>query len=189
MLTDAKGYLLVVDDNEMNRDVLSRRLQRQNFEVALAHDGEEALAMLRAQSFDLVLLDIMMPKMNGFEVLEILQADAHLRHIPVIVISAVDELESVVKCIELGAEDFLFKPFNPVLLKARVNATLQKRLLHKQALELPDRMRASAGIILEKLDALVALDDSTLNDRQQRLIDDIRTVVTDFAGSVPDTDK
>lgn len=126
------GSLLVVDDNEMNRDMLSRRLERQGHRVSLAENGRQALTMIKTQSFDLVLLDIMMPEMNGYEVLEHLKADHTLRHIPVIVITAVDEIESIAKCIELGAEDYLPKPFNPVLLKARIGASLEKKWLRDQ---------------------------------------------------------
>jgi serine phosphatase RsbU (regulator of sigma subunit) len=126
------GFLLIVDDNEMNRDMLSRRLQRQGHQVSIATNGREALAMMKAQKFDLVLLDIMMPEMNGYEVLETLKADSKLRHIPVIMITAVDEVESVARCIELGAEDYLPKPFNPILLKARIGASLEKKWLRDQ---------------------------------------------------------
>jgi adenylate cyclase len=129
--TDAA--LLVVDDNEDNRYALTRRLAREGYaNVATAIDGEEALALLRGKRFDLVLLDIMMPKVNGYEVLAQLKADDKLRHIPVIMISAVDEIDSVVRCIELGAEDYLPKPFNPVLLRARVGASLERKRLHDQ---------------------------------------------------------
>jgi len=124
-VTDAKR-VLVVDDNETNRDVLARRLERQALRVTLAEDGVQALEWLRTGQFDLVLLDIMMPRMNGYEVLEKLRDDSTIPPVPVIVVSAVDELDSVVKCIELGAVDYLFKPFNPVLLKARVNAILRQ---------------------------------------------------------------
>jgi sigma-B regulation protein RsbU (phosphoserine phosphatase) len=126
------GLLLVVDDNEMNRDMLSRRLQRHGHQVEVATNGREALSVINGQKFDLVLLDIMMPEMNGYEVLEHLKADKALRHIPVIMITAVDEIESVVRCIELGADDYLPKPFNPVLLKARVTASLEKKWLRDQ---------------------------------------------------------
>ena len=121
--------VLVVDDVETNRSLLGRRLKRQGYSVAVAGDGVQALESIRSQPFDLVLLDIMMPQMNGYEVLEILKADPAHRHIPVIMISAVDEIDSVVKCIELGAEDYLPKPFNPVLLKARIGASLEKKRL------------------------------------------------------------
>lgn len=125
-------WLLVVDDNEMNRDMLSRRLRRQGYTVDVAVNGREALEMLQAADFDLVLLDIMMPEMNGYEVLEEMKDNPNLSFIPVIMITAVDEIESIVRCIELGAEDYLPKPFNPVLLKARVNASLEKKRLRDQ---------------------------------------------------------
>jgi two-component system, sensor histidine kinase ChiS len=122
-----QGALLVVDDVEANRDVLSRRLERQGYTVSIAVNGRQALEMLRATTFDLVLLDIIMPEMDGYEVLQRLKADEALRHIPVIMISALNELDSAVRCIEMGAEDYLPKPFNPVLLKARIGACLEKK--------------------------------------------------------------
>jgi adenylate cyclase len=118
--------ILVVDDNEMNRDMLSRRLNRQGFTVEMAEHGQMALEMLAERPYALLLLDVMMPRMNGYEVLEYLKSHEATRHIPVIMISAVDDLDSVVKCIELGADDYLFKPFNPILLKARVQASLRR---------------------------------------------------------------
>lgn len=127
-----KGRILVVDDNEHNRDLLARHLRRQQHDVVMAEDGREALGLLAAQAFDLILLDIMMPELNGYEVLEQLKADPRLRYIPVIMISAIDDLESVVRCIELGAEDYLPKPFNPTLLRARVGACLEKKWLRDQ---------------------------------------------------------
>jgi DNA-binding response OmpR family regulator len=131
----ADCVLLVVDDNEDNRYTLSRRLTREGYTtVVTATDGREALDLLAARPFDLVLLDVMMPELNGYEVLERLRADDRLRHVPVIMISALDQLESVVRCIELGAEDYLPKPFNPVLLRARVGACLEKKRLRDQEL-------------------------------------------------------
>ena len=128
--------LLVVDDNEDNRYTLTQRLKRQGYaNVATAQDGREALDVLRTRPFDLVLLDIMMPELNGYQVLEHLKADERLRHIPVIMISAVDELESVIRCVELGAEDYLQKPFNPTLLRARIGACLEKKRLRDQLVE------------------------------------------------------
>jgi class 3 adenylate cyclase len=131
-MTSEQASILVVDDVEANRDLLSRRLQRQGHTVVLAENGKEAIALLQVQTFDLILCDIMMPEMNGYEVLEQLKADPKLRHIPVVMVSALDDLDSVVRCIELGAEDYLFKPFNPTLLKARVNACLEKKRLRDQ---------------------------------------------------------
>jgi adenylate cyclase len=121
--------ILVVDDNASNRDLLSRRLQREGYRVTSAEGGAAALAMIAAEGFDLVLLDLMMPGMSGFEVLSRLKADRNTRHIPVIMISALDELDSTVRCIEAGAEDYLPKPFNPILLRARIGACLQKKRL------------------------------------------------------------
>ncbi|WP_413166367.1 adenylate/guanylate cyclase domain-containing protein [Capilliphycus salinus ALCB114379] len=126
------SLVLVVDDNEVNRDLLARRIKREGYRVLLASNGFEALEIIRSQSLDLVLLDIMMPQMNGYQVLEALKADQSLRYIPVIMISAVNDIESVVRCIELGAEDYLSKPFNPVLLRARINACLEKKRLRDQ---------------------------------------------------------
>jgi adenylate cyclase len=121
--------ILVVDDTAANRDLLSRRLQREGYRVTSAADGAAALTLIAAEGFDLVLLDLMMPGMSGFEVLSRLKADESTRHLPVIMISALDELESTVRCIAAGAEDYLPKPFNPVLLRARIGACLEKKRL------------------------------------------------------------
>lgn len=128
-LSEGKGHILVVDDNRMNRVKLAMSLEQQGHEVASAEDGEQALAMLLAHRYDAVLLDIVMPNLDGFQVLERMKGDKMLRDIPVIVVSAVDETDSAVRCIEIGAEDYLPKPFDPVLLRARLNASLQKKRL------------------------------------------------------------
>ena len=127
------GRVLVVDDNEMNRDMLSRRLRKRGYDVAVAVDGPAALAAAEGGAVDVVLLDIMMPGMSGYEVLERLKADEATAHVPVVMISAVDEMDSVVRCIELGAADYLPKPFNATLLWARVEASLAvKRLADEE---------------------------------------------------------
>jgi sigma-B regulation protein RsbU (phosphoserine phosphatase) len=113
----------------MNRDLLSRRLKQLGHEVEMAVNGREALEKIAAEEFDLVLLDIMMPEVDGYKVLETLRTNGTLDRVPVIMISAVSEIDSVVRCVEMGATDYLPKPFNPVLLKARVNATLEKKRL------------------------------------------------------------
>ena len=123
------GRLLVVDDNEMNRDLLSRRLRQQGHTVSVAENGRQALDKIAVEELDLVMLDIMMPELDGYQVLEKLRTDGTLERLPVIMISAVTEIESVVRCIEMGATDYLPKPFNTVLLKARVGATLEKKRL------------------------------------------------------------
>ncbi len=127
------GAILVVDDNASNRDLLARRLRRDGHRVAAAGDGRQALSMVEAGDFDLVLLDVMMPAMNGFEVLTRLKADTRLREIPVVMISALDEMDSVIRCIEAGAEDYLPKPFNPALLAARIGACLRRRRWRQDA--------------------------------------------------------
>jgi signal transduction histidine kinase len=126
------GRILVVDDNDANRDMLCRRLARQGHETTIAENGRVALNLLGNEQFDLVLLDVMMPEMDGYEVLKRMKADRNLSDIPVIMVSAQTELDSVVKCIELGAEDYLPKPFNPTLLRARVGASLEKKRLREQ---------------------------------------------------------
>lgn len=120
---------MVVDDVEVNRDLLSRRLQRMGHVVTTANDGQEALDLTSDPSWDLIMLDVMMPVLDGIGALTALKANDSTRHIPVIMISANTELETVVKCIELGAEDYLPKPFDPVLLRARVGASLEKKRL------------------------------------------------------------
>ncbi len=148
------GYLLVVDDHEINRDILSRHLERQGHTVAMAEDGCRALEMVKTHFFDLVLLDIVMPQMNGYEVLEQLKRDDAWRDIPVIMISALDEIDSVVRCIQLGAEDYLPKPFDPVLLRARISACLEKkRLRDKEIAYLHNVARVTA--------AAAAVEDGT----------------------------
>lgn len=162
-MTEAQtaATVLVVDDIEANRDLLGRRLKKQGYSVFVAEDGSIALQMIAKQQFDLVLLDIMMPKMNGYEVLATLKADLDLRHIPVIMISAVDDIESVVKCIELGAEDYLTKPFNPVLLKARISACLEKKRLRDQEQavlkQLREEQEKSERLLLNILPKPIAL--------------------------------
>jgi serine phosphatase RsbU (regulator of sigma subunit) len=127
--TTEGARILVVDDTEANRDLLARRLQRQGHTTEMAVNGREALDMLNASAFDLVLLDIMMPVMNGYELLELMQAHDTLQHVPVILISALDDAESMAKGIAMGADDHLPKPFNPHILRARVGASLARKRL------------------------------------------------------------
>ncbi len=137
------GRLLVVDDNKVNRLLLGRSLEQQGHTVEMAENGRQALKMLHSRPFDLVLLDIEMPEMNGYQVLEKATGDLQLRDIPIIITSALEELDSVVKCIEMGAEDYLTKPVNPVLLKARIGASLEKKRLRDQQRELIKKFATS----------------------------------------------
>ena len=132
-MSDSDAALLVVDDIEDNRFALTRRLAGQGYlNVTTAADGRQALELLKSKPYDLVLLDIMMPNVNGYEVLAQMKANESLRHVPVIMISAVDDIDSVIRCIELGAEDYLPRPFNPTLLRARVGACLGRKRLYDQ---------------------------------------------------------
>lgn len=126
---EQSGSILVVEDEAVNRLLLERSLIADGLNTATAANGLEALDMLRSRHFDLVLLDIVMPMADGYEVLAEMREDPELRHVPVIVISALEDMESVVRCIELGAEDYLLKPFDPALLRARINSGLAKKRL------------------------------------------------------------
>jgi adenylate cyclase len=128
-MTAGQANVLVVDDDSVNRLLLARSLEQQGHRPTTAEDGNRALELLRAHSFDVVLLDVLMPEVDGFEVLAQMQADSELRRIPVIIISALEDIENVVRGIEHGAEDYLPKPFNPVLLRARINSCLTRKRL------------------------------------------------------------
>jgi adenylate cyclase len=132
--------VLVVDDIEMNRDMLCALLEADGHKAAVAENGRLALEKIKSHPYDLILLDVMMPEMNGYQVLEHLKSDHALRDIPVIVLSALDEIGSVVRCIELGAEDYLPKPFDPVLLRARIGACLEKKSLRDQEIRLRNEL-------------------------------------------------
>jgi len=184
-VTVPDAALLVVDDNEDNRYTLTRRLKRLGYtNVATATNGREALEVLQANPIDLVLLDIMMPDMNGYEVLERLKADPQRRHIPVIMISAIEEVESVIRCIELGAEDYLSKPFNPTLLRARVGASLERKKLN-------DQVRAQAADLAawnQTLEQRVA-DQLTEIERVGRLKRFLSPQIADLVVSSGDSER
>jgi adenylate cyclase len=142
-VTERGAHLLVAEDNKVNRLLLMRSLELLGHRVESAENGRIALEMLRRASFDLVLLDMAMPEMDGFQVLESMVGDAQLRDIPVIVTSALEGVADVVRCVELGADDYLRKPVNPVLLKARINSSLEKKRLRDQQRELVKRFATS----------------------------------------------
>src|SRR5207237_8337817 len=132
--------ILVVHDNASNRDLLSRRLQRQGHTVLQAEDGAHALALVEKEALDLVLLDLMMPGISGYDVLALLKRDPRFRDIPVIMISALSELDSIVRCIEAGADDYLAKPFDPTLLRARVGSSLEKKHMRDREREMVEAL-------------------------------------------------
>jgi class 3 adenylate cyclase len=142
-MAERGSRLLVADDNKVNRLLLTRSLEVQGHRVANAENGRVALDKLRSEVFDLLLLDMEMPELDGFQVLEQMMVDAKLRDIPVIVTSSLEGVTHVARCIELGADDFLTKPVNPVLLKARINASLEKKRLRDQQKELIRRFATS----------------------------------------------
>ena len=150
------GDLLVVDDNRVNRLLLGRALEQLGHAVTFAENGRQALEVLGQRRVDLVLLDIEMPEMDGYQTLAALAADPRLREIPVVMMSSVEEVDSVARCIELGAEDYLFKPVNPVLLRARVGASLEKKRLRDRQREL-FRKFATAEVAEELLTTGLAL--------------------------------
>lgn len=179
--------ILVVDDNADNRYTLCRRLRREGYsDLEEATNGREALERVAARPFDLVLLDIMMPELDGFQVLERLKAHETWRHIPVIMISALSEFESVVRCIEMGAEDYLQKPFNSVLLRARVSASLERKRLHDRELahlaEI-DRQRQRADRLLHAILPGPAVAELKANDRiAPRRFDQVAVLFADVLG-------
>ena len=186
-MNDDALAVLVVDDNEDNRYTLTRRLKRQGYdEVATAEDGRKALELLDARPFDLVLLDIMMPEMDGYEVLEAMKANPKLRDIPVIMISALDEIDSIVRCIELGAEDYLPKPFNPTLLRARVEACLEKKRLRDREtanLKRPESEKESPGGLLRAILPAGAVQEfEETGAVKPRRFEDVAVLCCDVAG-------
>jgi signal transduction histidine kinase len=164
------GLVLVVDDDETNRDVLSRRLRRQGHIVRTASNGRDALVLIRESTFDLVLLDIMMPEMDGYAVLARMKADPDQRNVPVIMISALSEVQTVVRCIEAGAEDYLTKPFDPILLKARIGACLEKKRGRDRETVLFDQLKKN----YRRLQELEKLRD----DMRNMIVHDLRTPLT-----------
>lgn len=153
--------ILLVDDSELNRDLLSRQIESLGYLIATASNGEQAIEAIETGAYDLLLLDVIMPKMNGYQVLEKLR-NSDWRHIPVIMISALDEIESVVKCIEMGAEDYLPKSFNPTLLRARINACLEKKQLRDREVSYLSQL-ASANEKITQLNQCLQAENLRLN--------------------------
>lgn len=179
------GRILVVDDDEFNRDVLAERLGRQGHVVTTACDGEDALAQARHNNLDLILLDVMMPVLDGYGTLKALKNDDELRSIPVIMISALDELSSVVRCIEIGAHDYLPKPFNATLLKARIGACLREKARHDEEVKLYEELLQSQQTLqreLERSDSAMAAIDPSL--RADPRFEPLFTAITTMTGAI-----
>ena len=170
------GTILIADDDKVSRKLLRRLLEDDGHEVRVAVDGREALDLFAADACDVVLLDILMPELDGIETLERLKATPGAEHVPVIMISAVDEIDSVVRCIEIGADDYLTKPFNPVLLRARINAGLTKKRLH-------DLERARVHDVFSRF-----LPEHVVDDVLARTDDDLRLGGALTVGTVMFTD-
>ena len=183
------GAVLVVDDTEINRDLLGRRLRRDGHDVTLAENGRQALELLRARPFDLVLLDIIMPELNGLQVLEQVKADPRLRHLPVIMISSLDEVDSIVRCIQMGAEDYLPRPFNPVLLRARIGACLEKkRLRDRETLHLEQieqEQRRSDELLHVILPGTIVKELKRTNEVRPRRYENVAVLFADIVGFTP----
>jgi class 3 adenylate cyclase len=193
-MSDDGPAVLVVDDNEDNRYTLIQRLKREGYtNLTTAENGQQALELLAQQSFDLVLLDIMMPVMNGFEVLERIKCDMALRDIPVIMISAVDEMDSIVRCIQMGAEDHLPKPFNAALLKARISASLEKKRLRDQEStylkQIEVEKKRADDLLHATLPAAAVHELKATNAVQPRRFEDVAVLFCDVVGFTSYCDK
>jgi class 3 adenylate cyclase len=179
------GRLLVVDDDAINREMMARRLQRSGYTTTMAENGRVALDLLKQRDFDLVLLDIIMPELDGFHTLEFIKADPKLRYLPVIMLTALDEVDSTVRCIEAGAEDYVPKPFNPVILHARINASLEKKRLRDQEqaylAELQVERAKSDRLLLNVLPKAIA---DRLKQGEHTIVDSFREATVVFADIV-----
>ncbi|MET0445363.1 MAG: adenylate/guanylate cyclase domain-containing protein [Pseudorhodoplanes sp.] len=192
------GQVLVIDDNASNRDLLTRQLARDGHAVEAAASGAEGLALLENRAFDLILLDVMMPEMSGYEVLSTLKLEPRTAEIPVIMISALDEMDSIVRCIEAGAVDYLPKPFAPALLRARIRASIENKLLRDRErammVELRLAKERNEALLLSILPRAVV---DRINDGAGMVADHIpeATILfadivnfTPFAGQLPPSD-
>ena len=168
-MSEVSASILVVDDDQINRMVLAHDLEQEGHRVTAVEDGGSALEALRDGRFDVVLLDVLMPELDGWETLAQIERNEKLRHVPVIMVSALEDIESVVRCIELGAADYLPKPFDPVLLRARINGCLTKKRLHDLELEYIEQVGhvvdaatavENGTFTAESLDAVAARDDA-----------------------------
>jgi len=185
-MSDRSPAILVVDDEESNRYTLTQRLQREGFtDLTEVSNGRQALDLVARRPFDLILMDIMMPEIDGYEVLRQLKADLTLRDIPVIMISALDAIDSVVRCIDLGAEDYLPKPFNATLLKARISASLERKRLRDRETEhfrvIANEKRRSEALLHAVLPPGAVHELKASNEVKPRRYEDVAVLFCDIA--------
>ena len=185
MTPSLSGRILVVDDHPTNRLKLSMAVQQLGLEAEVAEGGQDALARLKNEPFDLILLDLLMPEMDGFEVLSALKSDLDLRAIPVIIISELDEVDGVAKAIKLGAEDYLPKSFNPVLLEARVSACLEKKRLRDLEVsflrEIETEKKRSDRLLNAILPSAAVHELKVTNEVKPRRFEDVTILFSDIA--------
>jgi class 3 adenylate cyclase len=183
------GAVLVVDDDPLNRDLLSRLLRREGHTVSCAADARQAMSMIATQLFDLILLDILMPDGDGVETLAAIKADERYRHLPVVMISTFDEMDIAVRCIEMGAEDYLTKPFNPVLLRARVSAGLEKKRLRDREVLFVQQIQQERKRSDELLHGIfpdeIVRELKTTNVFRPRRFDNVAVLFCDIADFTP----
>lgn len=188
-----QGRLLLADDDAGNRELLCRRLEKLGYQVTACANGSEALGLIRQQPFDLVLLDLLMPGMDGRGVLARMKDDAALRDIPVIMISALDQVEGIVRCIELGAEDYIAKPFNPVFLRARIGAGLEKKRLRDREVsylrQIQEEKHRSEELLHIILPQDVAEELKATSRVQARRFENVGVLFCDIAGFTEYCDK
>ena len=159
-MSPAGRAVLVVDDDRTNRVMMSKLLEHEGYQTTLAEDGNQALAAVAEQRFDAVLLDIVMPGIDGIEVLRRIKGDAATWRTPVIMISSIDEVDSIATCLELGADDYVQKPFDPVILRARLGACLARHAFHVLEAEYQKVVEQQAAEIEDLRDEVDRLRDA-----------------------------
>ncbi len=187
MMNKQSASILIVDDIEANRYTLQRRLTRDGYDnITLAECGSEALDLAKVKDFDLVLLDLMMPDISGLEVLKTLKADPRQRKIPVIMVTASDEVETAAECIVHGADDFITKPFNATLLKARVGACLEKKRLRDTEDIYFDRIetdkKRTQEVLKTVLPSEIAIELQSTGKVRSRKYDEVAILICDLVG-------
>lgn len=184
-MTPEQFSIIVVDDVKLDREILRGLLSRKGYQVSVAEDGLQALDLMISEPFDLVLLDILMPRLDGYQLLEKIKSDPKLTHLPVIMITTVDEIDSVIKCIEAGAEDYLTKPYNRVLLNARVEKCLEKKHLRDQEqlflAKIQEDKEKSENLLLNIFPKSIA---DRLKDGHRTIVDQFTEVTVMFADIV-----